>query len=60
LLQREAFNPLRRWVPTQTTSGFDGATATSPMHSEPAWSNTGANVMPLFVVLNTPPLAVPT
>ena len=47
-------------VPTHTTSGFDGAVTTAPIESL-AWpSNTGSNVVPLFVVFQSPPVQKPT
>ena len=44
-------------VPTQYTSGLPGSTATSPIASVGWSSNRGANVVPLFVVFQTPPEA---
>src|SRR6266700_5392346 len=46
--------------PTHTIDGSDGAMATSPMVETPSLSNTGSQVVPLFVVFQTPPEAVPT
>src|SRR5262249_38486192 len=42
-------------VPTQTTSGFEGATATSPMETVSYWSKTGVQVVPLLTVFHRPP-----
>ena len=47
-------------MPTQTTFGSDGATATSPIESLGWASKTGSNVVPLLTVFQTPPLRVPT
>src|SRR5580693_2272855 len=47
-------------VPTHTTAGSDGAIAMSPMVDTASLSNTGSQVVPLFVVFHTPPDAVPT
>src|SRR5687768_15368937 len=44
-------------VPTHTTSGFDGATATAPIDETRCASNSGVQVTPLFVVFHTPPAA---
>src|SRR5262245_32665772 len=44
-------------VPTQTTSGFDGATATAPKHSVDCWSKTGVQFFPSSVVFHKPPVA---
>jgi hypothetical protein len=43
-------------VPTQTTFAFDGATAIAPMDKLSWLSKTASNVVPLFVVLKTPPI----
>src|SRR5580692_12338255 len=40
--------------------GSDGAIAISPIVETPSLSNTGSHVVPLFVVFQTPPDAVPT
>jgi hypothetical protein len=45
-------------VPTQTISGFDGATVTSPIDVVAAWSKTGAHVTPSLSVFQSPPVAV--
>ena len=48
-------------VPSQTVSGADGATATAPIDiiaSTP--SKTGDHEMPLFMLFQSPPLAVAT
>src|SRR5690242_5595432 len=47
-------------LPTQTTEGSDGAMAMSPTVETPSLSKTGSQVVPLFVVFQTPPEAVPT
>src|SRR3989441_3082196 len=47
-------------VPTHTTEESDGAIAMSPIVDTPSLSNTGSQVVPLFVVFHTPPDAVPT
>src|SRR5687768_4261796 len=47
-------------VPTQTRSGFEGATATSPIETEDSRSNTGAHVVPPFSVFHRPPVAEAT
>src|SRR6266513_60892 len=47
-------------VPTHTTDGSEGAIAMSPIVETPSLSNTGSQVVPLFVVFHTPPDAVPT
>src|SRR5437870_3654449 len=47
-------------VPTQTTSGFDGATATSPRATVSWLSKTGFQVVPLLTVFHSPPEAVAT
>jgi hypothetical protein len=47
-------------VPTHTIDGSEGATVTSPIVDVGWSSNTGSHVVPPFVVLNTPPDAVPT
>src|SRR6266851_291926 len=47
-------------VPTQTTEGSEGAMAMSPMVETLCLSKTGSQVVPLFVVFQTPPEAVPT
>src|ERR1700676_607719 len=46
-------------VPTHTTAGSDGAIAMSPIVDTLSLSNTGSHVVPLFVVFQTPPEAVP-
>ncbi len=47
-------------VPTQTTSGFEGASVTSPIE-EVDWSEkTSSQVVPWFVLFQTPEVAVPT
>ena len=45
-------------VPTQTTSGFDFETATSPMETVASRSKTGVQVVPLLPVFHKPPDAV--
>ena len=45
-------------VPTQTTSGSDGATATAPVEAEPSVLKMGSYVVPWLVVFQTPPPAV--
>src|SRR5258708_13455362 len=47
-------------VPTHTTSGSDLETATSPMEMVAWLSNTGVQVVPLFVVFHKPPDAAAT
>src|SRR5437660_5447235 len=47
-------------VPTHTTAGSDAAIAISPIVDTPSLSNTGSQVVPLLVVFQTPPEAVPT
>ena len=47
-------------VPTQTMSGFDGATATSPMEVVGASSKMGVHVVPSLLLIHTPPDAVAT
>src|SRR5437868_3194664 len=47
-------------VPTQTMSGLDGATATSPMEEVPWCSKTAAQVVPASVLFHTPPEAAAT
>ncbi len=47
-------------VPTQTSFGFDGASATAPMDAASPCLNTLSHLMPLSVVFHTPPPAVPT
>src|SRR5260370_16188077 len=47
-------------VPTQTTSGLDGATATAPSDTVASWSNTGVQLVPLLTVFHRPPDAVAT
>jgi hypothetical protein len=42
-------------VPTHTISGFDGATATSPIDMLDWLSKIGSNVVPPFVVFQSPP-----
>ena len=38
----------------------DGATSMAPIESDGWPSKTGSNVVPLFVVFQTPPFRVPT
>src|SRR6266513_3671728 len=47
-------------VPTHTTEGSDGAMAISPIVETPSLSKTGSQVVPSFVVFQTPPAATPT
>src|SRR4029077_5847855 len=47
-------------VPTHTTAGSDGAIAISPIVDTLSLSKTGSPVVPLLVVFQTPPEAVPT
>src|SRR5512146_820145 len=47
-------------VPTQTTSGFDCDTVTSPIDMRPWSSKIGVSTAPLLVVFHTPPCAAPT
>src|SRR5438132_5875887 len=51
-----AFSP----VPSQTTFEFFGSTATQQRVNDPPLSNTGVNVVPRFVVFQSPPKAVAT
>ena len=44
-------------VPTQTTSGLDGATAMSPMLVDAMCSNTACHVLPWSSVFQTPLVA---
>src|SRR3954464_509309 len=57
------YDVLWRWfaspVPAQTTFGFDGAIAMSPIDRLGCASNTGAQVVPLLAVFHTPPVAAP-
>src|ERR1700730_5432097 len=46
-------------VPTHTTDGSEGAMAMSPIVDTASLSNTGCQVVPLFVVFHTPPKATP-
>ena len=46
-------------VPTQTTRGSDGATATAPTEKTPASFIRGEKVAPAFVVFQRPPVAWP-
>src|SRR4051812_30173686 len=46
--------------PSQSTSGFDCDTVTSPIDISPLCSKTGVRMAPLLVVFHTPPCAVPT
>src|SRR5438128_1457097 len=41
-------------VPTHTTSGFFGSTATVPIEYDACASNTGVQVVPAFTVFQTP------
>src|SRR5437016_14341589 len=47
-------------VPTHTIDGSDGAIAMSPIVDTSSSSNIGSHVVPLLVVFQTPPEAVPT
>src|ERR1043166_1966497 len=52
--------PTLRWllfspVPTHTTSGFFGSTATVPIEYDAWASKTGVQVVPAFTVFHTPP-----
>src|SRR5439155_25216823 len=47
-------------VPTHTMDGSDGAIAMSPIVDTPSLSKIGSQVVPLLVVFQTPPEAVPT
>src|SRR5229473_4969277 len=47
-------------VPTHTTEGSDGAMAMSPIVETLSLSKIGSQVVPLLVVFQTPPEAVPT
>src|SRR5438445_3700572 len=46
-------------VPTHTIEGSDGAIAMSPIVDTSSLSNIGSHVVPLLVVFQTPPEAVP-
>ncbi len=53
----------RGWVspvPTQTISGFEAETATSPMEKADSFSKIGVQVMPLFSVFQRFPEPTPT
>ena len=57
--------PTLRWllfspVPTQTTFGFFGSSATQPIEYDPSLSNTGVHDTPALVVFHTPPEATAT
>ena len=56
----ELLRSLASPVPTQTTLGSEGATATAPMEATGCLSKTGAKVAPAFTVFQTPPVARPT
>src|SRR5260370_4539070 len=58
--QEELCRLLGSPVPTHTTDESDGAIAMSPIVDTLSLSNTGSHVVPLFVVFQTPPAAVPT
>src|ERR1700741_1081157 len=58
--QEELCRLLGSPVPTHTTDGSDGAIAMSPIVDTLSLSNIGSHVVPLFVVFQTPPEAVPT
>src|SRR5947209_1041126 len=47
-------------VPTQTMSGFEGATATAPRETVACLSNTHSQVVPLLTVFHNPPDALAT
>ncbi len=47
-------------VPTHTTFGFDGATATAPTDPVRTESKTGVQVTPALVDFHTPPVAAAT
>src|SRR6266404_5368177 len=47
-------------VPTHSTDGSHGAIAMSPIVDTPSLSKIGSHVVPLLVVFQTPPEAVPT
>jgi len=47
-------------VPTQTTSGFFGSMAMSPIEAVGISSKTGSKVVPSFTDFHTPPVAEPT
>src|SRR3954453_16650890 len=58
------YDVLWRWfaspVPAQTTFGFDGAIAMSPIDRLGCASKTGAQGAPFVVVFHPPPVAAPT
>ena len=56
MLLRTAPSP----VPTYTTSGLSGRTATAPIESVPPSSKTGSKVVPPFVDLKSPEDEEPT
>ena len=58
--QEELCRLLGSPVPTQTIDGSDGAIAISPIVDTPSLSKIGSQVVPLLVVFQTPPEAVPT
>src|SRR5713226_9024375 len=58
--QEELCRLLGSPVPTHTTDGSDGAIAMSPIVETLSLSKIGSHVVPLFVVFQTPPDAVPT
>src|ERR1051326_1574102 len=47
-------------VPTQTMSGSEGATATSPSDTLASFSKTAVQLVPLLVVFHNPPVALAT
>src|SRR5690348_2411809 len=57
---RTSLRGLASPVPTQTSFGLDGASATAPIDAASPCLNTLSHLMPLSVVFHTPPPAVPT
>src|SRR4029450_13772918 len=60
LPQAELLRSFASPVPTHTTFGSDGATATAPMEATGCFSNTASNVAPFVLVFTRPPVASPT
>ena len=56
LPQLELFRSLASPVPTQTTLGSEGATATAPMAATASFSKTAWKVAPLSAVFIRPPV----
>ena len=60
LPQGELWRLLGSPVPTHTTFGLEGATATAPTDAVDSSLKTCSKVIPAFSVFQTPPLATPT